>query len=40
MYKRQHSDYVRRIWGQYFRVAEIVPGAESYQTAVVLKALS
>jgi ubiquinone/menaquinone biosynthesis C-methylase UbiE/tetratricopeptide (TPR) repeat protein len=35
-----HSDYVRRIWGQYFRVAEIVPGAESYQTAVVLKALS
>ncbi len=35
-----HSDYVRRIWGQYFRVAEIVPGAESYQTAVVLKTLS
>jgi SAM-dependent methyltransferase len=34
-----HSDYVRRIWGQYFNVAEIVPGAESYQTAVVLKAL-
>ncbi len=34
-----HSDYVRRIWGQYFRVAEIVPRAESYQTAVVLKAL-
>jgi ubiquinone/menaquinone biosynthesis C-methylase UbiE/tetratricopeptide (TPR) repeat protein len=34
-----HSDYVRRIWGQYFRVAEILPGAESYQTAVVLKAL-
>lgn len=35
-----HSEYVRRIWGQYFQVAEIVPGAESYQTAVVLKPLS
>jgi ubiquinone/menaquinone biosynthesis C-methylase UbiE len=34
-----HSDYIRRIWGQYFRIAEIIPGAESYQTAVVLKAL-
>ncbi len=35
-----HSDYIRRIWGQYFHVAEIIPGAESYQTAVVLKPLS
>lgn len=34
-----HSDYIRRIWGQYFHVAEIIPGAESYQTAVVLKPL-
>jgi ubiquinone/menaquinone biosynthesis C-methylase UbiE len=34
-----HSDYVRRIWGQYFSVAEILPGAESRQTAVVLKRL-
>ena len=34
-----HSDYIRRVWGQYFTVAEIVPGAASYQTAVVLKAL-
>ncbi|HUD49604.1 MAG TPA: methyltransferase domain-containing protein [Candidatus Baltobacteraceae bacterium] len=34
-----HSGYVRRIWGQYFRVAEIIPGAERHQTAVVLKAL-
>lgn len=33
-----HSDYIRRIWGQYFKVSEIVPGAEYYQTAVVLKA--
>jgi hypothetical protein len=32
-----HSDYIRRVWGQYFHVAEIIPGAESYQTAVVLK---
>lgn len=34
-----HSDYIRRIWGQYFHVAEIIPGAESYQTAVVLRPL-
>jgi tetratricopeptide (TPR) repeat protein len=34
------SEYVRRIWGQYFHVAEILPGAESYQTAVILKTLS
>jgi SAM-dependent methyltransferase len=32
-----HSDYIRRTWGQYFTVAEIVPGAESYQTGVVLR---
>jgi SAM-dependent methyltransferase len=32
-----HSDYIRRTWGQYFTVAEIVPRAESYQTAVVLR---
>ena len=32
-----HSDYVRRAWGQYFRVAEIIPRADSYQAAVVLR---
>ncbi len=32
-----HSDYIRRTWGQYFTVAEIVPGAESFQTGVVLR---
>lgn len=32
-----HSDYIRRTWGQYFEVLEIVPRAESYQTAVVLR---
>ena len=34
------ADYVRRIWGQYFRVAEIVPGRRKLlQTAVVIRAL-
>jgi hypothetical protein len=33
-----HSDYIRRVWGQYFNVVEIIPGAAHYQTAVVLKA--
>lgn len=32
-----HSDYLRRVWGQYFEIKEIVPCAESYQTAVVMK---
>ena len=32
-----HSDYIRRTWGQYFSVAEIVQGADCYQTAVVLR---
>jgi tetratricopeptide (TPR) repeat protein len=32
-----HSDYLRRIWGQYFELKEIVPCAEGYQTAVVMK---
>jgi SAM-dependent methyltransferase len=32
-----HSDYVRRAWGQYFRVAEIAPEADCYQAAVVLR---
>ena len=34
-----HSAYLRRVWGQYFRVADIVPAAEGYQTAVVLRKL-
>jgi SAM-dependent methyltransferase/Tfp pilus assembly protein PilF len=32
-----HSDYVRRVWGQCFRVADIIPRADSYQAAVVLR---
>jgi ubiquinone/menaquinone biosynthesis C-methylase UbiE len=32
-----HSDYIRRGWGQYLRVAEIVPEADCYQAAVVLR---
>ena len=32
-----HSDYLRRIWGQYFEIKDIVPCAEGYQTAVVMK---
>ena len=32
-----HSDYVRRVWGQFFEVAQIVPCADSYQSAVVLR---
>lgn len=34
-----HSNYLRRVWGQFFRVADIVPCAEGYQTAVVLRKL-
>ena len=34
-----HSEYLRRVWGQFFHVADIVPCAEGYQTAVVLKKL-
>lgn len=32
-----HSDHIRRAWGQYFRVADIVPHADFYQAAVVLR---
>src|SRR5258708_6328530 len=32
-----HSDYVRRAWGQYFKVAEIIPCADSYQAAVIFR---
>ena len=32
-----HSDYLRRIWGQYFEIKEIVPCAEGYQTAIVMR---
>ena len=32
-----HSNYLRRIWGQYFEIKDIVPCAEGYQTAVVMK---
>jgi SAM-dependent methyltransferase len=32
-----HSDYIRKAWGQYFDVVDIVPQAEGYQTAVVLR---
>lgn len=30
------SDYVRRLWGQFFDIKDIVPKAEGYQTAVVM----
>jgi tetratricopeptide (TPR) repeat protein len=32
-----HSDYIRRVWGQYFHIAEIRPCADCYQAAVVLR---
>ncbi len=32
-----HSDYIRRVWGQYFKVAQIIPCADSYQAAVILR---
>lgn len=35
-----YSEYIRRTWGQYFTVAAIVPGAESYQTGVVLRKIT
>lgn len=31
-----HSDYLRRVWGQFFDIKDIVPCAEGYQTAVVM----
>jgi SAM-dependent methyltransferase len=31
------SDYIRRAWGQYLRVAEIIPRADCYQAAVILR---
>jgi len=31
------TEYLRRVWGQYFEIAEIRPQSESYQTAVVLR---
>jgi len=31
------TDYVRRVWGQYFEVAEIRPESEGYQAAVVMR---
>jgi ubiquinone/menaquinone biosynthesis C-methylase UbiE/tetratricopeptide (TPR) repeat protein len=32
-----HSNYVRRIWGRFLEVKEIVPCADSYQAAVIMK---
>jgi len=32
-----HSDYIRRVWGRFFEVAEIRPLAEGYQSAAVLR---
>jgi tetratricopeptide (TPR) repeat protein len=32
-----HSDYIKRTWGQYFRVSQIIPRVDTYQTAVVLR---
>jgi len=32
-----HSDYIGRVWGQFFEVAQIVPCADCYQSAVVLR---
>jgi ubiquinone/menaquinone biosynthesis C-methylase UbiE len=31
------TEYLRRVWGQYFEIAEIRPQSEGYQTAVVLR---
>jgi SAM-dependent methyltransferase len=32
-----HSNYIKKVWGQYFDILDIVPRAEGYQTAVVMK---
>ncbi|MFO1477209.1 MAG: class I SAM-dependent methyltransferase [Verrucomicrobiota bacterium] len=32
-----HSNYIRRNWGRYFEIQEIVPCADLYQAAVILK---
>jgi len=33
-----HSDYIRRIWGKWFEVADILPRAHhNFQTAVILR---
>jgi SAM-dependent methyltransferase len=32
-----HSDYIRRTWGQLLDVKEIVPCADAYQAAVIMK---
>jgi hypothetical protein len=29
--------YVRKVWGQFFRVAEVRPCADCYQSAVILR---
>ena len=31
------TDYIRRVWGQFFTVAAIVPRADCYQSAVILR---
>jgi SAM-dependent methyltransferase len=31
------TEYLRRVWGQYFEIGEIRPQSEGYQTAVVLR---
>jgi ubiquinone/menaquinone biosynthesis C-methylase UbiE len=32
-----HTDYIRRVWGQFFTVTDIVPRADCYQSAVILR---
>lgn len=32
-----HSDYIRRVWGQFFDIAEIRPLADGYQAAVIMR---
>jgi tetratricopeptide (TPR) repeat protein len=32
-----HSDYIRRVWGQFFQIAEIRPLADGYQAAVIMR---
>jgi len=34
-----HSDYIRRVWGQFFNIVEIRPRADGYQAAVIMRPL-
>lgn len=35
-----HSDYIRRVWGQFFDIVEIRPLADGYQAAVIMRPLN